>query len=76
MKDIKDATVDQVNTWGEISNLIFNGGYKEGFEIGYSEGINTYSFRRRFFYKTFEFFLGILIGAFLAAPFVLMYLFS
>ena len=58
-----DAASDiEVSIWKQISNLIFQGGYKEGYEAGRREGVATYTFRRRFFYKTFEFILGALLG--------------
>lgn len=62
METIEQATSEQLVTFNEISNMIFKGGYSAGHDDGYSQGINTYTFKRRFLYKTFEFGLGIVIG--------------
>ncbi len=48
--------------WQFVSDLIFNGAYTAGYSDGRVAGVNTYTFRRRFFYKTFEFILGVGVG--------------
>lgn len=59
---IETATQEQVSTWKQISDIIFTGGYRVGYDEGYEAGVDKYTFKRRFLFKSFEFLLGIVIG--------------
>lgn len=67
---VETATQEQASSWKQISDIIFTGGYRIGYDEGYEAGVDKYTLRRRFLFKSFEFILGIVVGV-LTGVFVL-----